>query len=99
MLNQTVIKNKNLKKKTFKILKMNSSIIIQLMPSGANASTIYENLALALYAMGFNFPIEMLYLTAYMAVSIAGLIALRVHTLPAGILFCQRSAPLLLFPL
>jgi hypothetical protein len=51
-----------------------SMIIIQLLANGKNGSTIYTSLESALYGLGFIFSIEMLFLTIYMAVSIAGVV-------------------------
>jgi hypothetical protein len=59
--------NKYLKKK------MDFSVIIQIV-DGKNESTVYKDLDSALYAFGNIFSIEMLYLTIYMVVSVAGLI-------------------------
>jgi hypothetical protein len=52
---------------------MNSSIIIQLL-GGKNGSTVYSDLDSALFALGYIFNIDMLYMTVYLAVSIAGLL-------------------------
>jgi hypothetical protein len=49
-------------------------IIIQLLPNGKNGSTIYKSLESALYGLGFIFSVEMLFLTIFMAVSIAGVL-------------------------
>jgi hypothetical protein len=51
---------------------MNSSIIIQLLANGKNDTSVYTSLASALYAIGFIPATEILYMTIYLAVSIAG---------------------------
>jgi hypothetical protein len=39
-----------------------SSVIIQLLANGQNSTTVYRNLASALYDLGYIFSIEMLYI-------------------------------------
>jgi hypothetical protein len=49
-------------------------IIIQLLLNGKNGSTIFSSLESALYGIGFIFSVEMLFLTIFMVVSIAGVV-------------------------
>jgi hypothetical protein len=53
---------------------MNSSIIIQLLSNGKNSTAVFQDLASAWSALGYNFTIQMIYLTIYMVISIVGLI-------------------------
>jgi hypothetical protein len=62
-------------------------IIIQLLPNGKNGSTIYNSLESALFGLGFIFSVNMLFLTIFTAVSIAGVI---LNTF-AVYIFCKPS--------
>jgi hypothetical protein len=48
-------------------------MIIQLLSTGKNGTVVYTDLVSAMFALGYIFPIEMLYLTIYFAVSVAGI--------------------------
>jgi hypothetical protein len=51
-----------------------SSIIIQLLSNGKNATTVFSDLESALYALGYYFPIEIFNLSIFMVVSVMGII-------------------------
>jgi hypothetical protein len=47
-------------------------MIIQLLPNGMNGSTVFTDLSSALFALGYIFSVDLLYLTIHTVVSIAG---------------------------
>jgi hypothetical protein len=74
---------------------MNSSAIIQLV-NGSNGTTVYTDLDSALVALGKDFNIDMLYLTIYLAVAIAGILGniLSVWIFFRPAFFSSTSPPL-----
>jgi hypothetical protein len=74
---------------------MESSMIIEQV-NGTNGSTIYTDITSALYAMGYILSIEILYLSIFLAVSIAGVIgnAFSVFVFYKPIFYSATSPPL-----
>jgi hypothetical protein len=73
-----------------------SSFIIQLLADGSNATSIYNDLASALYDLGYIFSIEILYMTIYLIISIVGIILniLTVLTTLQPTMYSRTSPPL-----